>query len=120
MPNNNPAATTLESIQAKIDSASQKCITNYGFFIGATPNNLVELQRAVGEPGEGIAYPGICGIKIFWVFSTHARNKLFSKHIRILLFLATNFPVIIVLSVMANRSVKSLNRVLTDECFSDI
>lgn len=70
MPNNNPAATTLESIQAKIDSASQKCITNYGFFIGATPNNLAELQRAVGKPGEGIAYPGICGIKIFMGSST--------------------------------------------------
>jgi dihydroorotase len=70
MPNNNPAATTLESVMAKIDSASKKCITNYGFFIGATPTNLTELQKAVGKPDQGIAIPGICGIKIFMGSST--------------------------------------------------
>lgn len=70
MPNNNPAATTLEAILAKIDSASNKCITNYGFFIGATPDNVEELQRAVGKPDAGVAIPGICGIKIFMGSST--------------------------------------------------
>ena len=70
MPNNKPAATTLKSIQDKIDSANKKCITNFGFFIGATPDNVEELQKAVGEPGNGIAHPGICGIKIFMGSST--------------------------------------------------
>ena len=70
MPNNKPSATTLESIQAKIDSANKKCITNFGFFIGATTDNVEELQRAVGKPGQGISHPGICGIKIFMGSST--------------------------------------------------
>ena len=70
MPNNKPPATTLESMFAKIESADKKCITNFGFFIGATPDNLEELQKTVGKPGEGIAYPGICGIKIFMGSST--------------------------------------------------
>ena len=70
MPNNNPAATTLDSMMAKMDLASKKCITDYGFFIGATPTNLAELQKAVGKPGQGIATPGICGIKIFMGSST--------------------------------------------------
>ena len=70
MPNNKPPATTLASIQEKIASADKKCITNYGFFIGATPDNLEELQKAVGEPGKGVAHPGICGIKIFMGSST--------------------------------------------------
>ena len=70
MPNNKPPATTLESIEEKIASANAKCITNFGFFIGATPDNLDELQRAVGTPGNGVAHPGICGIKIFMGSST--------------------------------------------------
>ena len=70
MPNNKPAATTLDSINAKIESADKKCITNFGFFIGATPDNLEELQKAVGHPGKGISHPGICGIKIFMGSST--------------------------------------------------
>ena len=70
MPNNNPPATTLEAIEEKIASANKKCITNFGFFIGATPDNVKELQRAVGSPGNGIAHAGICGIKIFMGSST--------------------------------------------------
>ena len=70
MPNNKPAATTVDSILAKIESASKKCITNFGFFIGATPDNVEELQKAVGKPGAGVAIPGICGIKIFMGSST--------------------------------------------------
>ena len=37
MPNNKPAATSLTTMQAKLDSAAATAVTNYGFFIGATP-----------------------------------------------------------------------------------
>ena len=70
MPNNKPSAVTLESIMDKIATAGDKCVTHYGFFIGATPDNVSELQKAVGEPGMGVAIPGICGIKIFMGAST--------------------------------------------------
>lgn len=70
MPNNIPAATTLASIQAKLDSAAKTSVINYGFFIGATSENLEELQKAVGKPSQPIHIPGICGIKIFMGSST--------------------------------------------------
>ena len=36
MPNNVPSITNLEGMQGKLDTASKKCVSNYGFFIGAT------------------------------------------------------------------------------------
>ena len=36
MPNNKPSITDMEGMQGKLDTASQKCVNNYGFFIGAT------------------------------------------------------------------------------------
>ncbi len=87
MPNNNPAITDLPGIQMKLDSAAAKCVNNYGFFIGATPNNVTDLQSAVGTPGSPVAIPGICGIKVFMGSSTgtllvnerDALNEIFSK-----------------------------------------
>ena len=70
MPNNNPSAVSLESINDKINSASKSAITNYGFFIGATPNNLTELQKAVGTFENPKNIDGICGTKIFMGSST--------------------------------------------------
>tara|TARA_B100000767_G_C19764655_1_gene536911 strand:+ start:141 stop:1583 length:1443 start_codon:yes stop_codon:yes gene_type:complete len=70
MPNNVPSQTTLQSMYDKLEVASNKCITNYGFFIGATESNVEELKKAVGTPDLPIAIPGICGIKIFMGSST--------------------------------------------------
>jgi len=70
MPNNVPSATSITAIQAKIDSAAATAVTHHGFFIGATPNNLGELQAAVGTPDIPNPRDGICGIKIFMGSST--------------------------------------------------
>lgn len=70
MPNNKPSITTLEGMMGKLKTASEKCVNNYGFFIGATPDNVSDLQDAVGTPDAPIAIPGICGIKIFMGSST--------------------------------------------------
>jgi len=70
MPNNVPSQTTLQSMYQKLETASNRCVTNYGFFIGATESNVEELQKAVGTPDSPIAIPGICGIKIFMGSST--------------------------------------------------
>jgi dihydroorotase len=55
MPNTRPLTTTQAALDDKLQRASQKCLVNYGFFIGATPENLPDLLTA--EP--------TCGIKIF-------------------------------------------------------
>ena len=70
MPNNVPSITTLEGMQGKLDTAAKKCVNNYGFFIGATEDNVEDLQDAVGTKDKPIAIPGICGIKIFMGVST--------------------------------------------------
>jgi len=70
MPNNVPAATTMEAMQAKLDSAAHSAVTHHGFFIGATPNNVVDLQQAVGTPDAPSPTTGICGIKVFMGSST--------------------------------------------------
>ena len=70
MPNNVPSQTTLQSMYEKIETGNRRCVTNFGFFIGATESNVEELQKAVGTPDVPIAIPGICGIKIFMGSST--------------------------------------------------
>jgi dihydroorotase len=55
MPNTRPLTTTQAALDDKLKRASEKCLVNYGFFIGATPANLPDLREA--QP--------TCGIKIF-------------------------------------------------------
>lgn len=51
MPNTNPTTTTVDRLHEKLALASKSCLVNYGFYIGATPHNLVELQQARRTPG---------------------------------------------------------------------
>ena len=55
MPNTRPLTTTQAALDDKLQRAAQKCLVNYGFFIGATAENLPDLLEA--KP--------TCGIKIF-------------------------------------------------------
>ena len=60
MPNTDPSTSNQAALDDKLRRAAEKCVANYGFFIGATPDNLDEINRA------GPA----CGIKIFMGAST--------------------------------------------------
>ncbi|MBW4541735.1 MAG: dihydroorotase [Myxacorys chilensis ATA2-1-KO14] len=51
MPNTRPLTTTQAALDDKLNRASQKCLANYGFFIGATPENLPDLLSANPTPG---------------------------------------------------------------------
>ena len=51
MPNTNPTTTTVDALHKKLELASQKCLVNYGFYIGATPDNIDELVAAKRTPG---------------------------------------------------------------------
>ncbi len=55
MPNTKPLTTTQETLNQKLALAAQKSRVNFGFFIGATPENLPDLRTATPT----------CGIKIF-------------------------------------------------------
>jgi len=60
MPNTDPSTTSQAALDAKLTLAAEKSVANYGFFIGATPDNLDEINNA---------HPA-CGIKIFMGAST--------------------------------------------------
>lgn len=60
MPNTAPPTTTQAALDEKLARAARKSVANYGFFIGATPNNLDALNES---------HPA-CGIKIFMGAST--------------------------------------------------
>ena len=62
MPNNNPPATTLASLEEKYSTAARDSYANYSFYIGATNDNIQELRSA--DPRR------ICGIKVFMGSST--------------------------------------------------
>ena len=87
MPNNKPAITDMAGMQMKLDTAAAKCVNNYGFFIGATPDNVNDLLEVVGTPEAPLSIPGICGIKVFMGSSTgtllvnekEALETIFSK-----------------------------------------
>ena len=63
MPNTRPPAVTVDGVHAKQRLAAEKSLVNYGFYIGATPDNVDELVAADDDPT-------IPGIKIFIGSST--------------------------------------------------
>jgi len=51
MPNTRPLTTTQLALDDKLQRAADKCLVNYGFFIGATADNLPDLLQAKPTPG---------------------------------------------------------------------
>ncbi|MDR2982598.1 MAG: dihydroorotase [Puniceicoccales bacterium] len=62
MPNTTPPSTTLELLEEKYAIAARNSPANYSFYLGATNDNLAEVERA--DPKT------ICGIKAFMGSST--------------------------------------------------
>lgn len=62
MPNTRPATVTRDALEAKLRRAAEVSAVNYGFFIGATNDNLPELLAA--------DFSQIAGVKLFLGSST--------------------------------------------------
>jgi dihydroorotase len=62
MPNTLPQTTTVQAWEAKMELAAQKSLANYAFYLGATNENLSELEKA--------DYSRVCGVKVFMGSST--------------------------------------------------
>ena len=63
MPNTNPTTTSSEALEDKLTRASGRCWCDYGFFFGASTDNL-------GFLAEAEQLPGTPGIKLFAGSST--------------------------------------------------
>jgi dihydroorotase len=62
MPNTVPQTTTLELLEEKFQLASEKSLANYSFFLGATNDNIGEIEAA--------DHRMVCGVKVFFGAST--------------------------------------------------
>jgi dihydroorotase len=62
MPNTHPATTSAALLREKFERAKGRVHTNYSFYLGATNENLAEV--------EGAARAGACGVKVFMGAST--------------------------------------------------
>ncbi len=62
MPNTNPPTTNSDALEAKYDRASGRCPANYAFYLGATNDNLSDIQSL--DPNSA------AGIKVFMGAST--------------------------------------------------
>ncbi|MCA9269339.1 MAG: dihydroorotase [Planctomycetales bacterium] len=51
MPNTNPTTTTVDRLAEKLALAATRSLVNYGFYIGATGNNVDQLQAVSRTPG---------------------------------------------------------------------
>jgi dihydroorotase len=51
MPNTNPLAVTVATVEAKKKIASETSLSNYNFFIGANKENIEELYKIENVPG---------------------------------------------------------------------
>ena len=82
MPNTDPQTVTVEALTEKLALAARRSVVNYGFYIGATTDNLAELRRASRTPG----------IKIFIGSSTG--NMLVDDQDRLeAIFAGTTLPI---------------------------
>jgi dihydroorotase len=62
MPNTVPQTTTIANLNEKFDIASKKSLANFSFYLGATNDNIKELQKADKKH--------VCGVKVFLGAST--------------------------------------------------
>lgn len=62
MPNTKPPAVTQERLEEKYQTAAQKSLANYSFFMGATNDNIDEVLKTDDK--------NVCGVKIFMGSST--------------------------------------------------
>lgn len=79
MPNTIPQATSMQLLDDKYDIGANRSMANYSFYMGATNDNLEELQKI--QPDK------VCGIKVFMGSSTgnmlvndeESLDKIFSQ-----------------------------------------
>ncbi|MEM6795265.1 MAG: dihydroorotase [Acidobacteriota bacterium] len=77
MPNTRPSTVTVERLHAKLELAATKCVVNYGFYMGATSDNVEELKKARRTPGIKIFIGSSTGDLL--VDSQEALERIFAE-----------------------------------------
>ena len=82
MPNTRPPTISQAELDEKLERASQKCLVNYGFFIGATSENLANLLTVTPTSGIKI-FMGSMGGKLL-VDQEASLDAIFSQGKRLI------------------------------------
>jgi dihydroorotase len=82
MPNTKPLTTTQAALDDKLRRASEKCLVNYGFFMGATAEAQSDLLEANPTPGIKIFMGSMHGALL--VDQDEALERLFSRGKRLI------------------------------------
>ncbi len=82
MPNTRPLTTTQAALDDKLQRAAQKCLVNYGFFIGCTKEHLPDLLTAGPTPGIKIFMGSMHGPLL--VDEAEILDKVFSEGQRLI------------------------------------
>lgn len=77
MPNTKPSATTQTLVEQKYQIAAGRCFVNYGFYIGASTDNIAELKMATNIPGIKIFIGSSTGDLL--VDSQEALERIFAE-----------------------------------------
>lgn len=84
MPNTMPLTVTQAALDDKLARAAQTCVVNYGFFLGATADNLNVLQTAASACG-------ICmGSGLMVASNANAIERIFANTTRLITVRADN------------------------------
>lgn len=82
MPNTKPLTTTQAALDDKLRRAAEKCLVNYGFFMGATAEGLSDLLTANPTPGIKIFMGSMHGALL--VDQEAALERIFSQGSRLI------------------------------------
>jgi len=82
MPNTKPLTTTQAALDDKLRRASEKCLVNYGFFMGATAEAISDLLTANPTPGIKIFMGSMHGALL--VDQEAALERIFSQGSRLI------------------------------------
>jgi dihydroorotase len=82
MPNTKPLTTTQAALDDKLRRAAEKCLVNYGFFMGATAEALPDLLEANPTPGIKIFMGSMHGALL--VDQDEALERIFSNGKRLI------------------------------------
>ncbi|MCM1137636.1 MAG: dihydroorotase [Duncaniella sp.] len=109
MPNTKPATVTMAAVEDKLRRAARSSRVNYGFFLGATNDNLEEIANA--------DYSRVAGVKLFLGSSTG--NMLVDKQ-KALDDLFATAPAVIAVHAEDESIVNEARERLSKEYNSDI
>lgn len=104
MPNTRPATVTMAALEDKLQRASEVASANYGFFIGATNDNIEELLA--------VDYSRVAGVKLFMGSSTG--NMLVDRE-RTLEEIFSHVPAVIAVHAEDEAIIKAARERLTKE-----